>query len=129
PVRTGRAGLIRRSGGRCTPPPTGNGCCDRWPGRALRATLEDHRRGAAHRCGPPHRLLPEGTVSPMSLETTRSDSAAERMSAQEARQRLEHERDSRLEQLRAIEESANGGQEAADLLKAQKSTLQRALKD
>ncbi|GAA1015667.1 MULTISPECIES: TraR/DksA family transcriptional regulator [Streptomyces] len=65
----------------------------------------------------------------MSLETTRSDSAAERMSAQEARQRLEHERDSRLEQLRAIEESANGGQEAADLLKAQKSTLQRALKD
>ncbi|GAA0902761.1 TraR/DksA family transcriptional regulator [Streptomyces thermoalcalitolerans] len=65
----------------------------------------------------------------MSLETTRSDSAAERMSAHEARQRLEHERDSRLEQLRAIEESANGGQEADDLLKAQKSALQRALKE
>lgn len=66
---------------------------------------------------------------PMSLETTRSDSAAERMSAHEARQRLEHERNSRLEQMRAIEESAGGGQESEDLLNAQKSTLKQALKD
>ncbi|MGX4691100.1 TraR/DksA family transcriptional regulator [Streptomyces sp. JNUCC 63] len=65
----------------------------------------------------------------MSLETTRSDSAAERMSAHEARQRLEHERNSRLAQMRAVEESANGAQEADDLLSAQKSALRQALKD
>ncbi|WP_073950764.1 TraR/DksA family transcriptional regulator [Streptomyces kebangsaanensis] len=65
----------------------------------------------------------------MSWETTRSASAAERMSAHEARQRLEHERNSRLAQLRAVEETANGGQEADDLLSAQKSALKQALKD
>ncbi|MFF4758931.1 TraR/DksA family transcriptional regulator [Streptomyces sp. NPDC001292] len=65
----------------------------------------------------------------MSWETTSSASAAERLSAHDARQRLEHERNSRLAQLRAVQETEDGGHGADDLLTAQKIALQRALKD
>jgi DnaK suppressor protein len=59
----------------------------------------------------------------MSLDTPR----LERLTAHEARQRLEHERSTRLVQLRVIDEA---GQDAADqLLSAQKDTIERTLKE
>ncbi|MFE0452425.1 TraR/DksA family transcriptional regulator [Streptomyces sp. NPDC058914] len=59
----------------------------------------------------------------MSLDTPR----LERLTAHEARQRLEHERSTRLTQLQAIDEA---GHEAAELLmSAQKDTIERVLKE
>ncbi|MGW0548857.1 TraR/DksA C4-type zinc finger protein [Streptomyces altiplanensis] len=63
----------------------------------------------------------------MPLDTARPGSRPERLTAHEARQRLEHERDSRLVQLKALEEA---GQEADDhSMAVQKDSLQRVLKD
>jgi RNA polymerase-binding transcription factor DksA len=62
----------------------------------------------------------------MPLDTARPDSGPERLSAHDARQRLEHERNSRLVQLRAIDEAR-----AADdpLMAAQMDSLQRVMKE
>ncbi|MBR8639956.1 TraR/DksA C4-type zinc finger protein [Streptomyces tuirus] len=63
----------------------------------------------------------------MSLDTPRAEPRLERLTAHEARQRLEHERATRLTQLRAIDEA---GQEAAEqLMSAQKDTIERVLKE
>ncbi|WP_030265592.1 TraR/DksA family transcriptional regulator [Streptomyces violens] len=63
----------------------------------------------------------------MPLDTARSESRPERLTAHEARQRLEHERNSRLLQLRAIEETER---DASDhLMAAQQESLQRVLKE
>ncbi|GAB2895302.1 TraR/DksA C4-type zinc finger protein [Streptomyces deserti] len=59
----------------------------------------------------------------MSLDTPR----LERLTAHEARQRLEHERSTRLTQLQAIDEA---GQDTAEqLMSAQKDIIERALKE
>ncbi|MFJ8584325.1 TraR/DksA family transcriptional regulator [Streptomyces sp. NPDC093595] len=63
----------------------------------------------------------------MTLDTARPGSRPERLTAQEARRRLEHERASRLVQLKAIEEA--GGEEGDHLMAAQKDSAQRVLKD
>ncbi|MFE1857283.1 TraR/DksA family transcriptional regulator [Streptomyces anandii] len=66
----------------------------------------------------------------MSWDTTRSTSSADaRIGAHEARQRLEHERNARLAQLRALKDTEGAGQEADDLLNAQRGAVRRALKD
>ncbi|MGI5197604.1 TraR/DksA family transcriptional regulator [Streptomyces sp. CA-288835] len=64
----------------------------------------------------------------MPLDTAaRRESGPERLTAHEARQRLEHERASRLVQLTAIEEA---GPETNDhLMAVQKDALQRVLKE
>lgn len=59
----------------------------------------------------------------MSLDTP----GLERLTAHEVRQRLEHERSTRLTQLQVIDEA---GQDAAEqLLSAQKDTIERVLKE
>lgn len=63
----------------------------------------------------------------MPLDTSRPDSRPERLTAHEVRQRLEHERNSRREQLRAIEEGGNPA--ADDVLTAQKASTERVLKE
>ncbi|GHD85447.1 TraR/DksA family transcriptional regulator [Streptomyces naganishii] len=65
----------------------------------------------------------------MSWDTTRSTSSAARVGAHEARQRLEHERNARLAQLRALKDTEGAGQEADDLLSAQRGAVGRALKE
>ncbi|GAA3368042.1 TraR/DksA C4-type zinc finger protein [Streptomyces sannanensis] len=62
----------------------------------------------------------------MTLDTDRPGPRPERFIAPEVRQRLEHERNSRLAQLSAIEEA--GPEAADDLMKAQKTSLKRVLK-
>ncbi|MDX3611284.1 TraR/DksA family transcriptional regulator [Streptomyces europaeiscabiei] len=63
----------------------------------------------------------------MPLDTAHREVGPERLTAHEARQRLEHERDSRLVQLTAIDEA---GPETNDHLMAlQKDALQRVLKE
>jgi DnaK suppressor protein len=63
----------------------------------------------------------------MPLDTARRESGSERLTAHEARRRLEHERDSRLVQLTAIEEA---GPETNDhLMAVQKDALLRVLKE
>ncbi|MGW3912503.1 TraR/DksA family transcriptional regulator [Streptomyces sp. NPDC005070] len=61
----------------------------------------------------------------MSLDTPQAGTRRERLTAHEAVQRLEHERSSRLLQLRAMGEVAAGGQEQA--MVAQKETVKRVL--
>ncbi|MDL2076252.1 TraR/DksA C4-type zinc finger protein [Streptomyces sp. GXMU-J15] len=63
----------------------------------------------------------------MSLDTSRTDAAPERLTAHEARQRLEHERNTRLAQLRAIDEAGRDATE--QVLAAQKETVERVLKE
>jgi RNA polymerase-binding transcription factor DksA len=63
----------------------------------------------------------------MSLDTPRTESRPGRLSAHEARQRLAHERDTRLTQLRAL---AEAGQEAQEqLMPGQRDTIERVLKE
>ena len=63
----------------------------------------------------------------MSLDTPRTETRLERLTAHEARQRLEHERGSRLAQLQAMDEA---GQDAAEqLTSVQKDTIERVLKE
>ncbi|MEV6196395.1 TraR/DksA C4-type zinc finger protein [Streptomyces sp. NPDC051920] len=61
----------------------------------------------------------------MSLDTPQAGTRRERLTAHEALQRLEHERSSRLLQLRALGEVAAGGEEQA--MSAQKDTIKRVL--
>ncbi|WP_328834026.1 TraR/DksA C4-type zinc finger protein [Streptomyces sp. NBC_00252] len=65
----------------------------------------------------------------MSLDTprtgTRSETRSERLTAHEARQRLEHERASRLTQLQAVDEA--GPDTGEQLMSAQKDTIRRVL--
>ncbi|MGW0964852.1 TraR/DksA family transcriptional regulator [Streptomyces sp. NPDC002516] len=63
----------------------------------------------------------------MSLDTSRTETRQERLTAHEALQRLEHEKASRLTQLRAIGES---GPETEDqVMSAQRDTVRRVLKE
>ncbi|KAB2976633.1 molecular chaperone DnaK [Streptomyces sp. SS1-1] len=64
----------------------------------------------------------------MSLDTTPTDHRLKHATAHETRQRLEHERATRLTQLQALEE-AGPGDETAEHLAAQKETLRRVLKE
>ncbi len=64
----------------------------------------------------------------MSPETTRPGPAPEPAGEQDARQRLAHERDTRLAQLRALD-SAPEGAEADHLVAPQRSAVRRALQD
>ncbi|MCF4140897.1 TraR/DksA C4-type zinc finger protein [Streptomyces sp. Tue 6430] len=60
-----------------------------------------------------------------SLDTPPTESRPERLTAHEARQRLEHERNARLTQLRALDEA---GQEVTDqVTSAQKDAVRRVL--
>jgi DnaK suppressor protein len=61
----------------------------------------------------------------MSLDTPRTDARPERLTAHEARQRLEHERASRLTQLKAIDEA--GPDATEHLMSAHKDTVRRVL--
>lgn len=61
----------------------------------------------------------------MSLDTPQAGTRRERLTAHEALQRLEHERSSRLLQLRALGEVAAGVEEQA--MSAQKDTVKRVL--
>ena len=60
----------------------------------------------------------------MSLDTHRSPTSRERLTPHEAVQRLEHERASRLTQLRAIDEAGAGEEQ---VVSAQKDTIRRVL--
>ncbi|TFE47664.1 molecular chaperone DnaK [Streptomyces sp. ICN441] len=62
----------------------------------------------------------------MSLDTPRIEARPELLTAHEARQRLEHERNSRLTQLRAVGEA---GQGAEEVMSAQKDTIERVLRE
>lgn len=64
----------------------------------------------------------------MSLDTSRPDSRPERLTPHEVTERLEHERDSRLAQLGAIEEEA-GRPGADDVARSQKASIERVLKE
>jgi DnaK suppressor protein len=61
----------------------------------------------------------------MSLDTPRPEVRAERMAAHEALQRLEHERNARLTQLRVIGEAGPDAEE--QVLSAQKDTVRLVL--
>ncbi|MFB7241656.1 molecular chaperone DnaK [Streptomyces populi] len=61
----------------------------------------------------------------MSLDTPRTGTRRERLTAHEALQRLEHERASRLTQLRAIDEAGPDTEE--QVMSAQKDTIRRVL--
>ncbi|MCX4427052.1 TraR/DksA family transcriptional regulator [Streptomyces mirabilis] len=61
----------------------------------------------------------------MSLDTPQAETRLERLTAHEARERLEHERASRLAQLQAIEEAGPDVEE--QVRSAQKDTIQRVL--
>ncbi|MFF3290436.1 TraR/DksA family transcriptional regulator [Streptomyces sp. NPDC003023] len=61
----------------------------------------------------------------MSLDAAPSDSRPERLTAHEVRQRLQHERDSRLTQLAAIEKEGNDA--PRELMTAQKTSIERVL--
>jgi RNA polymerase-binding transcription factor DksA len=63
----------------------------------------------------------------VSLDASRTEPRPERLTAHEARQRLEHARNTRLTQLQALGES---GQSAEDqLMSAQKAAIERVLKE
>ncbi|MEU0368798.1 TraR/DksA C4-type zinc finger protein [Streptomyces sp. NPDC006283] len=62
----------------------------------------------------------------MSLDTPRIEARPERLTAHEARRRLEHERNARLTQLQAVGEARQGAEE---MMSAQKETLERVLKE
>ncbi|MER7973570.1 TraR/DksA family transcriptional regulator [Streptomyces sp. NPDC096080] len=61
----------------------------------------------------------------MSLDTPRTEPGPGRLTAHEARQRLEHERASRLTQLRALDEA--GSTEGEQVMSAQRETVRRVL--
>ncbi|MBE8475550.1 TraR/DksA family transcriptional regulator [Streptomyces justiciae] len=61
----------------------------------------------------------------MSLDTPQTEIRRERLTAHEALQRLEHERASRLTQLRAIGEAGPDAEE--QVMSAQKATIKRVL--
>ncbi|MFJ3894743.1 TraR/DksA C4-type zinc finger protein [Streptomyces sp. NPDC090083] len=61
----------------------------------------------------------------MSLDTPRTETRPERLTAHEARRRLEHERASRLTQLQAVDEA--GPDAGEQLMSAQKDTIRRVL--
>lgn len=61
----------------------------------------------------------------MSLDTPQTEARPERLTAHEARRRLEHERASRLEQLQAVEEA--GAEAGEQVMSAQKDTIRRVL--
>ncbi len=61
----------------------------------------------------------------MSLDTPQTETRRERLTAHEALQRLEHERTSRLTQLRAIEETRPDAEE--QVMSTQKDTIRRVL--
>ncbi|AXK32441.1 molecular chaperone DnaK [Streptomyces armeniacus] len=63
----------------------------------------------------------------MTPDTSPSRPAAGRLTAHEAGQHLEHERNARLTQLRVIEEAGQDGTD--ELLAAQKASTQRVLKE
>lgn len=63
----------------------------------------------------------------MSLDTNRSQRRSEQLGQHDARQRLEHERNSRTAQLTAIEESAGTADD--QLMLAQMSSIRRVLKE
>ncbi|KOG37083.1 TraR/DksA family transcriptional regulator [Streptomyces resistomycificus] len=61
----------------------------------------------------------------MSLDTSPTETRPERLTAHEARRRLEHERATRLTQLQVIDESGPDAEE--QVMAAQKDTIQRVL--
>ncbi|SCK19933.1 transcriptional regulator, TraR/DksA family [Streptomyces sp. WMMB 714] len=63
----------------------------------------------------------------MSLALSRPEPRPERLTAHEARQRLEHERNSRLTQLNAIEEAEHGTSD--HFVTAQKDSVRRVLEE
>ncbi len=63
----------------------------------------------------------------MSLALSHPEPRPERLTAHEARQRLEHERNSRLTQLNAIEEAEHGT--ADHFVTAQKDSVRRVMKE
>lgn len=62
----------------------------------------------------------------MSLDASRIEPRPERLTAHEARQRLEHARNTRVTQLQALAES---GQADDQLMSAQKAAIERVLKE
>ncbi|AOT61897.1 MULTISPECIES: TraR/DksA family transcriptional regulator [Streptomyces] len=65
----------------------------------------------------------------MTLGSAASGAAPGRLTDHEARQRLEHERESRLTQLKAIEAAGVGQQASDDLLASQRASTQGVLKE
>lgn len=66
----------------------------------------------------------------MSLDTSRTDPHPGRPTAHDARQRLEHARNTRRAQLRALKENEEEGRRASDLLmSAQAEAIGRVLKE
>ncbi|MGW5732550.1 MULTISPECIES: TraR/DksA family transcriptional regulator [Streptomyces] len=63
----------------------------------------------------------------MSLDTPPLAARTERLTPHDARRRLEHERASRLTQLRAIDEAGHEAEE--QVMSAQKDTIERVLKE
>ncbi|MEW2568858.1 TraR/DksA C4-type zinc finger protein [Streptomyces sp. NPDC047070] len=63
----------------------------------------------------------------MSLDTPLPGTRLERLSAHEALQRLEHERNSRLTQLLALDEAGADEETEEHLVSAQKDTIRRVL--
>ena len=61
----------------------------------------------------------------MSLDTPQAETRRERLTAHEALQRLDHERTSRLTQLRAIEETRSDAEE--QVMSTQKDAIRRVL--
>lgn len=62
----------------------------------------------------------------MSLDASRTEPRPERLTAHEARQRLEHARSTRMTQLQALGES---GQVDDQLMSAQQTAIERVLKE
>ncbi|MFF3935023.1 TraR/DksA family transcriptional regulator [Streptomyces phaeofaciens] len=63
----------------------------------------------------------------MPLDLSQTGPRPERVTAHEAHQRLEHARDSRLAQLRALDESVQSADDR--LMSAQREAIQRVLKE
>ncbi|MER6675724.1 TraR/DksA family transcriptional regulator [Streptomyces sp. NPDC000983] len=63
----------------------------------------------------------------MSLDTPRAEARPERLPAHDVHQRLEHERNARLTQLRAVGEAGPSADE--HMMSAQRETIERVLKE
>ncbi|MDT0380978.1 TraR/DksA C4-type zinc finger protein [Streptomyces sp. DSM 42041] len=63
----------------------------------------------------------------MPLESTRPESSPERLTSHEVRQRLQHERNSRLAQLQSVADARPSATD--DVLNAQRSSAKRVLKE
>ncbi|MEU9736201.1 TraR/DksA C4-type zinc finger protein [Streptomyces sp. NPDC048002] len=63
----------------------------------------------------------------MSLDTPRAEARPGRMPAHDVHQRLEHERNARLTQLRAVGEAGDGADE--HMMAVQRETIERVLKE